>query len=155
MQILVDFFPFQAVSHPYPGKSPFPWPYTRLSLPYIATFFQTVVCVRCLYFLISHSLRYKKIKHFLNISSVEDIVLFVKVSKEEENTDQILRALNMGFLTPTSDPDSTVLKCSNIHNSSEFLVNFKMWFSIIPIFIRRHTGGPELQSTKAFNRVSI
>ena len=86
---------------------------------------------------------------------MEDTVLFVKVSKEEENTDQILRALNMGFLTPTSDPDFTVLKCSNIHNYSQFLVNFKMWFSIIPVFIRRHTRGPELQSTKAFNCVSI
>lgn len=99
--------------------------------------------------------------YFLNISSVEETMLFVKVSKKEENNknnkkeDQILRALNMGFLTPTSDPDATVLKCSNIHNSSQFLVNFKMWFSIISVFIRRHTRGPELQSTKAFNCVSI
>lgn len=81
--------------------------------------------------------------------------LFAGLSKEEENTDPILKALNVGFLTPTSKPDSAVLKCSNIHNSSQFLVNFKMRFSAIPMFIRRHTRAPELQSTKAFNCVSI
>lgn len=51
---------------------------------------------------------------------MQDAMLFVGVSKEEKNPDQISRALNLGFLTITSKLDSTVRKSCNIHNSSQF-----------------------------------